>query len=122
VVAPAAPGYFSLHAGDHPVDDGGPLELGEHPEHLNHHPTRSRGGVEGLGGRPEGHPSTVQVLQQLGEAPDGASEAVHPVDEQQVEAPGSGFGQCPLESWPLGGCSRGLVGEAAGQFPAVLAG
>jgi hypothetical protein len=39
--APATLRGFPFHAGDHPVDDGGPLELGEHPEHLDHHPPRS---------------------------------------------------------------------------------
>ena len=48
--APAAPGGLSLHAGDHPVDDGGPLELGEDPEHLDHHPSRRARRVERLGG------------------------------------------------------------------------
>ena len=36
---PATLGGLAFHAGDHhPVDDGRPLELGEHPEHLDHHP------------------------------------------------------------------------------------
>jgi hypothetical protein len=28
---------FAFHVGDNPVDDGGPFELGEHAEHLDHH-------------------------------------------------------------------------------------
>src|ERR1700681_3612175 len=46
--APATSGGLAFHAGDHPVDDGGPLELGEDTKHLHHHPSRGRGGVKGL--------------------------------------------------------------------------
>ena len=46
--APATSGGLAFHAGDHPVDDGGPLELGEDAKHLHHHPSRGRGGVEGF--------------------------------------------------------------------------
>ncbi|MDA8367216.1 MAG: hypothetical protein M0Z62_09710 [Actinomycetota bacterium] len=65
---PAATGGLSLHAGDHPVDDGRPLELGEHSEHLDHHPPRGGRRVERLGGRAECDADRVEVFQELGEA------------------------------------------------------
>ncbi|MDA8358386.1 MAG: hypothetical protein M0Z95_19325 [Actinomycetota bacterium] len=119
--APAATGSFALHAGDHPVDDGRPLELGEHAEHLDHHPPGRARGVEGLGGRAEGDPGSVQVFEELGETAHRAGEPVDPVDQEEVEAPGPGLGQGTLETRAFGGCARRLVAEAAGEFPVLLA-
>jgi hypothetical protein len=85
---PGATRRLSLHAGDHPVHDGGPLELGEHAKHLDHHPPRRRRRVEGLGRRAEGNSGSVEVFEELGEAAHRAGEPVHPVDEQEVEAAG----------------------------------
>ena len=120
--APAPLGGLALHAGDDPVDDGGPLELGEHPEHLDHHATGGGLGVEGLGGRSEGHAGGVEVLDDLGQAPDAAREPVGAVDEQDVEATGSGLGQGPAQPRALQGGPRELVGEAGDVLPAFLAG
>ena len=119
--APAAARGLSLHAGDHPVDDGRPLEFGEHGEHLDHHPPRRGRRVEGLGRRAEGDAGGVEVFEELGEAPDRASEPVDPVDEQQVEAPGPGLGQGTLEARALGRGPRGLVAEAPDELPLGLA-
>ncbi len=66
--APFAAGGFAFHAGDHPVDDGGPFELGEHAEHLDHHSPGGGGGVERLGGRTERHSGGVELLEQGGQA------------------------------------------------------
>ena len=119
--APAAPGCLALHAGDHPVDDGGPLELGEHPEHLDHHPPRRRRRVEGLGRRAEGNPGSVEIFQELGEAAHRAREPVDPVDEEEVEPARPGLGQGPLQLRALGRSPRGLVAEAPGELPVGLA-
>ncbi|MGA2522043.1 MAG: hypothetical protein ABSG81_14645 [Acidimicrobiales bacterium] len=47
--APATSGGLAFHAGNDPVDDGRSFELSEDPQHLHHHPSRRRGGVEGFG-------------------------------------------------------------------------
>jgi len=39
------------HPGGDPLDDRGPLELGEHREHLQHHLAGGGGGIERLGCR-----------------------------------------------------------------------
>jgi len=119
--APGAASRLSLHAGDHPVHDGGPLELGEDAEHLDHHPSRRRRGVEGLGCGAEGDSSGVEVFQELGEAAHRSGEPVDPVDEQEVEAAGPGLGQGTLQARSLGRRPRGLVSESPGELPAVLA-
>ncbi|MDA8314874.1 MAG: hypothetical protein M0010_06820 [Actinomycetota bacterium] len=61
---PAAAGGFSFHPGDDPVDDGGPLELCEHAEELDEHPSGGRGGVDRLGGRAEGDPGGLQLFEE----------------------------------------------------------
>jgi hypothetical protein len=48
---PAAFAGAALDPGGDAVDDGGVLELGEHAEHLQHHPSCRRAGVEWLGRR-----------------------------------------------------------------------
>jgi hypothetical protein len=100
--APGAASRLSLHAGDHPVHDGGPLELGEDAKRLDHHPARRRRGVEGLGGRTEGHPGGVKVFEELGEASHRAGEPVHSVDKQQVETARPRFGQGAFQARSLG--------------------
>ena len=119
--APAATGGLSLHPGDHPVDDGRPLELGEHGEHLDHHPPRRSGRVEGLGRRAKGDAGGVEIFQDLSQAPHRAGEPVDPVDQEQVEAPGPGFRQRTLSFWSLGDRAGGLVAEAPGELPVGLA-
>ncbi|MDA8359265.1 MAG: hypothetical protein M0Z95_23850 [Actinomycetota bacterium] len=61
---PAPSGGFSFHAGHDPVDDGSPLELGEHAEKLDEHPSGGRRGVDRLGGRAEGDPGRFQLLEE----------------------------------------------------------
>jgi hypothetical protein len=119
--APLAAGGFSLHAGDDPVDDGGPLEFCEHGEHLDHHPPRGRGRVERLGGRAERHPGCVELFEEGGEAAHRAGEAVDPVDQEQVVAMCAGLGEGTLEPGAFGGGARGLVAEGAHQLPVLLA-
>ena len=62
---PAAFGGFAFHAGDDAVDDGGAFELGEHAEHLDHHPSGGGGGVERFGGGPECDACGVEVFEDL---------------------------------------------------------
>jgi hypothetical protein len=63
------------------------LELGEHAEHLQHHPTRWRAGVERLGRRLQHDADPVELLGQPGQLAHLAAETVDAVHEQQVEAP-----------------------------------
>ncbi|HKA11502.1 MAG TPA: hypothetical protein VKI99_13665 [Candidatus Dormibacteraeota bacterium] len=65
---PSAPGSFALHAGNDAVDDRGPFELGEDAEHLDHHETRGRAGVEWLGRGPEDASGPVQIFENLRQA------------------------------------------------------
>src|SRR5215467_4065915 len=87
---PAAASGLALHAGDHAVDDGGPLELGEDAEHLDHHATGWAAGVEGLGGGAEDGSGAVEVVQDLGQAAHRARQAVDAVDEEHVVTMGVG--------------------------------
>jgi hypothetical protein len=94
--APFAAGGFSFHPGDDPIDDGGPFELGEHAEHLHHHPTRSGRGVERFRRAAERHPSGVELFEQRGEAANRAGEPVDSVDQQEVVTVRFGFGERAL--------------------------
>ncbi len=94
---PLAARRLALHAGDRALDDRRSLELGEHAEHLDHHPPGRACGVERLGRRPEQDARLVEALEDLREPPDGAREAVDAVDEQEVEALGVGLAQSALE-------------------------
>ncbi len=87
---PAAAGGLAFHAGDDPVDDGGPFELGEHPEELNEHPPGGGGGVDGFGGRAEGDPDAFEFFEETDEDLEGAGEAVDAVDEEDVVAAEAG--------------------------------
>jgi hypothetical protein len=60
---------------------------GEDAEHLQHHPSRRRAGVEGLGCRAQHDADPVELLRQLGELAHFAREAVDAVDEQQIDLP-----------------------------------
>lgn len=64
---PASLFCASFDAGADPVDDRGVFELGEHTEHLQHHPPRGRAGVERLGRRAQHHVVGVEFLGELGE-------------------------------------------------------
>jgi|GEM_PF-4354682 len=119
--APLTAGGFAFHAGNHPVDDGGPLELDEHAVHLDHHPPGRGGGVERLGGRTERHSGGVELFEQRGQAPHRPGEAVDTVDEQEVEAMGAGLGEGSFEVGAFGGGARRLVAEGSDQLPVLLA-
>jgi len=118
---PLAAGGLAFHAGDDALDDGRAFELGEHAEHLHHHPARRGGGVERLGRGAEEHCGVVELFQDLGEAADGAGEPVDAVHEQEVEAFRLRFLERALQPGPVEGGAGCLVGEAAGDFPALLA-
>jgi hypothetical protein len=61
------------------------LELGEHGQHLQHHPPGCGAGVERLGRRAQRDPVGVELLGQLRQLAHLAREPVDAVDEQQVD-------------------------------------
>ncbi|HVC87819.1 MAG TPA: hypothetical protein VNC40_10390 [Gaiellaceae bacterium] len=81
---PAALLRAAFDAGADAVDDRGVLELGEHAEHLQHHPPSSRAGVERLGRGAEDDVELVEFLRELRQLPDFPGEPVDAVDEQHV--------------------------------------
>lgn len=85
---PLAAARLALHAGIDAADDRCPLELGEDPQHLEHHPARQICRVERLGHRTEGDTGLLQLLDQRGELSKVAGQAVDPEDEQQVVGAG----------------------------------
>jgi len=66
------------------------FELGEHGQHLQHHPPRRRAGVKGLGRRAQHDVERVEVLGELGELAHLPAESVDAVDEQHVDLAGAG--------------------------------
>src|SRR5581483_11353200 len=82
---PAHPFAFAdtaFESGGDTVDDGGVLELGEHAEHLQHHPPRRGAGIERLSRRLQDDVELVELLAQTRELSYLAGEAVDAVDEQ----------------------------------------
>jgi hypothetical protein len=69
------------------VDDRGVLELGEHAEHLQHHPAGRGAGVERLGRGAQHDAEPVELLGQLGELAHLSRKTVDTVDEQQIDLP-----------------------------------
>jgi hypothetical protein len=78
---PAPFGSRTLHPSRDALDDRGPLELGEHREHLQHHLAGGGGGIERLGCRAKRDAEVVEVLTDLRELEDTSGQTVHPVDE-----------------------------------------
>ena len=118
---PFAAGGLAFHAGDHPLDDRRPLELGEHAEHLHHHPARRSRGVERLRRRAKQHVGLVELLEHVREPAHRPREPVDAVDEQQIEPLRLGLLQGALEAGPFEAGPGRLVGEAARDPPALLA-
>src|SRR5215472_6218877 len=118
---PAAASGLALQAGDHAVDDGGPLELGEDAEHLDHHATGWAAGVERLGGGAEDDAGAIEVVQDLSQAPHRASQPVDAVDEEHVVTAGVCLGHSTLEGGAHQRAAAHLIGELTGQLPALLA-
>ena len=109
-------------AGGDAVDDRGVLELGEHGEHLQHHPARGRAGVERLGRRAQRHPDPIQLLGELRELAHLPRQPVDAVDEQQIDRAGARELERGLQAGPLElGAGRAvlLVGD---DPPALLRG
>jgi hypothetical protein len=77
------------------------LELGEHPEHLQHHPTGGGAGVEWLRRRAEDHAELVQLVRDHGELTNLARETVDAVDEQLVDTALAGEIECGLQAGPV---------------------
>ena len=117
---PAASGRLSFHAGDDPVDDRGPLELGEHPEELDQHATGRRRGVDRLGGRAEGHPDRVELFEEADEDLERAGEAVDSVDEQDVVEPEACVAKRLSQRGPFGVGAGELVGVGLYVLPTGL--
>ncbi|HEX9376997.1 MAG TPA: hypothetical protein VGB19_12265 [Actinomycetota bacterium] len=81
---PFTPRSFALHASDDPIDDRGPLELGEHSEELRQHPPSRSRGVDRFGGRAERYACAVEFLEEMNQDLERAREAIHSVHEQDV--------------------------------------
>ena len=62
-----------------------PLELGEGQQHIEHQPAHARGRVEGLRDGNERHAMCVEELHQLGEVGKRTGEAIHLVDDDDVD-------------------------------------
>jgi hypothetical protein len=77
------------------------LELGEHGQHLQHHPPGRRAGVERLRRRTQCDLVRVELLSQLGELTDLAGEPVDAVDEQQIDAALAGEIERRLQARPV---------------------
>lgn len=60
-------------------------KLGEDPQHLHHHEAGGGGGIEGLGGRAEGDPRRLQLLDEGTKLSQIAAQPIDPVGEEQVE-------------------------------------
>jgi hypothetical protein len=88
----------ALDPGGDAVDDRGVLELREHTQHLQHHPTRSRPGVERLRRRAERAAEPVQLLGQLRELAHVTREPIDPIDKQQIDLPFAGEVESALEA------------------------
>jgi hypothetical protein len=82
---PAAFFGAAFDAGAYAVDDRGVLELGEHRQHLQHHPAGCRAGIERLRRGLQDDVERVQLLGQLCELAHLAAQPVDAVDEQQVD-------------------------------------
>ena len=85
--APAAASGLALQPGGDALHDQRALELGEHAEHLHHHPARRCPGVERLGRGAEDHTGLVKLVNDLRQPADRPGEAIDAVDEQHVEPP-----------------------------------
>ncbi|HXW88602.1 MAG TPA: hypothetical protein VEJ42_10095 [Streptosporangiaceae bacterium] len=118
---PLALGGLGVHALGDAVDDGFPLELGEHPQQLDEHPADRGGGVERLGRRGERHPGLIEFGEKAEQVGQAAGEPVDPVDQQHVKQPGAGGAQRLVQTGPAGGGARG-VAVGSGEGPAWLGG
>ncbi|HTC72621.1 MAG TPA: hypothetical protein VK655_07005 [Solirubrobacteraceae bacterium] len=99
--APAAAGGLALKAGEDALHDQRALELGEHAEHLHHHPPRRGARVEWLGRGAEGHAGLVKLIDYLCEPTNRARETIDAVDEQHIEASPLGVAQQARECRPV---------------------
>ena len=112
---PAALLRPTLDPGTDAVDDGSVLELGEHGQHLQHHPPGGGAGVERLGRRAQHDAVGVEFLGQLGELAHLAAQAVDPVDEQQVGRVGAGEVECRLGGLRASGTNRGSASRSVAR-------
>jgi hypothetical protein len=118
---PRTAGSFAFHAIDDPVDDGGPFELGEHPKQLHEHAARGAGGIDWLSGRTERYTSRLKFFEEMNEYLEGASEAVNPIDQQNVESAQPRVLQCSIQRGTVSLCSADLVLVGIDMQPARLA-
>ncbi|MCL5884237.1 MAG: hypothetical protein M1377_02640 [Deltaproteobacteria bacterium] len=74
------------------------LELGEDPQHLEHHLPGGVGGVERLGDALERDAVLRELVDHHSELADLAGEPVHPEHEKGIERPGPGVVEHLLEA------------------------
>ncbi|HTS73675.1 MAG TPA: hypothetical protein VMG74_08185 [Gaiellaceae bacterium] len=96
------------------------LELGEHRQHLQHHPTRRRAGVERLRRRAQHDVERVEFFGELGELPDFPREPVDAVDEQHVDLVRAGEVECGLQAGSVELGAGRLVLLVGDDPPALL--
>jgi hypothetical protein len=99
----------AFEAGGDAVDDRGVFELGEHAEHLQHHPPRRRAGIERLRRRLEDDVELIEFLAQPGELTHLTAQPVDAVDEQQIDPFLAGEVECLLQAGPVEAGAGGLV-------------
>ena len=95
------------------------LELGEHAEHLQHHPARRGACVEWLGRRAQHDPELVELLSDPRQLANLAAETVDAVDEELIDAALACEVERGLQAGPVELCAGRAV-FAVGDDPPVL--
>lgn len=109
-VGPVALLGAALDPGGDPVDDRGVLELGEHGEHLQHHPPRRRTRIERLGGRLQDDAEAVELLGELRELAHLPREPIDAVDQQHIDPLPAGEVERRLQAGPVeAGAGRAVL-------------
>ena len=94
-----------------PLADHLTLELGERPDHLQHHPPRRGGGVDSLGQRLEPHLHPLEAIQEGQQVLEAAAEPVELPDHQHV--PGAQGVEQAVQLRTLPAATRGVFYEDA---------
>ncbi|HET8821519.1 MAG TPA: hypothetical protein VFM57_08220 [Thermoleophilaceae bacterium] len=110
----------SFDASGDAVDDRGVLELGEHRQHLQHHPTCRRPRIERLSGGPKDDVERVEFFGELGELTHLPGEAVDAVDEQHVHRTRTSKVKCCLQAGSVKLGAGRLVLLVRDDSPALL--
>ncbi|HEX5246431.1 MAG TPA: hypothetical protein VFW41_04805 [Gaiellaceae bacterium] len=96
------------------------FELGEHREHLQHHPSSRGAGVERLGRRAKDDVERVEFFGELGELAHLPAEPVDAVDEQHVDRAAAGEVERGLQAGAVELCAGRLVLLVRDDPPALL--